>query len=488
VQAVGEKILQSSLQHLAAAIVMPNPPQPGAIPVVVFNALNWQRSGMVKLYLLTQPNSDWQVYTTTEQLLPAEFDQSTVQFWATDIPANGYALFWLVSQNRPPEFVLPPTTFVLENQHLQATINPVTGALGQLRDKHQDRELLNGDGNQLQFFKDQGQYWDAWNIDPDYVSHPLPGAELQSIRWLSAAPLEQRLEVVSRFQSSRFCQIYTLAADSPYLKVETWVNWQEQHVLVKAAFPLQITANAATYETLCAAIERPTLPNPEPLDLRQAAKWEVPALRWADLTGVDADGQTWGLSVLNDCKYGYDASPNCLRLTLLRGSVWPDPEADTGEHHFCYALYPHADSWQAAQTVRLGYEFNHALQPVLAGSPAPNANLPPRGSFFTLDHQGADHSADDSLVLMAFKQAERAMGAVNFSQNPTPSDWIVRCYESQGQPSQLHWQSQLLDLVPQAAVDILETPLANDAGQPDSLNPLPVSPWRVVSLRLQPKL
>ena len=109
----------------------------------------------------------------------------------------------------------------------------------------------------------------------------------------------------------------------------------------------------ATYEIPYGTIERPTTRN----NSWEKAKFEVPALRWADL----GDGQH-GFSLINESKYGYDAEGNVLRLSLLRSPKWPDPNADRGHHHFSYALYPHAGDWKQALTVRHGYEFNYRLK------------------------------------------------------------------------------------------------------------------------------
>ena len=121
-------------------------------------------------------------------------------------------------------------------------------------------------------------------------------------------------------------------------------------MLLKAAFPLAATSDAATYEIPYGTIARPTTRN----NSFEKAKFEVPALRWADL----GDGQH-GFSLLNNSKYGYDAVGNFLRLTLLRSPTWPDPDADRHEHHFVYGLYPHGGDWKQAHTIQRGYEFNY---------------------------------------------------------------------------------------------------------------------------------
>ena len=91
------------------------------------------------------------------------------------------------------------------------------------------------------------------------------------------------------------------------------------------------------------AVERPTHRNTS----WDEEKFEVAAQRWADLSETG-----YGVSLLNDCKYGYDIRDNVMRITLLRGTTTPDPNADEGPHAFTYALLPHAGNWTEADTVR----------------------------------------------------------------------------------------------------------------------------------------
>ncbi len=320
IQQTGTKILQESLQAIASHITLPQPPKPNSLPIFIFNSLNWQRSEVVSITLPAPATTtqQWQIYDTSGQLLISQLSQpSTLLFLAPEIPPIGYRLFWLSPSS--PTLDEPKATspqWVLENEFLRVIINPETGDLSSVFDKTYQREVLNGAGNQLQAFKDSGQYWDAWNIDPNYTQHPLPATNLQSIEWVEQGVVENRLRVVRQLGNSEFCQDYILQAGSPVLKISSKVNWQENQVLLKAAFPLNIEADFATYEIPCSAIRRTTKPqNPA-----EQAKWELPALRWADLTSETNEG-LYGISLLNDCKYGYDAKPNQLRLTLLRSST-----------------------------------------------------------------------------------------------------------------------------------------------------------------------
>lgn len=457
------KHLQEALTAIATSINLPNPPAATSQPVVVFNALNWQRSELVWIQL-PETNQNWQITTIGGKTLPIQIDTEdcTKLGFVADVLAIGYQLFWLTPVTQPlsvPPDCIPsaPKTWVLENTYIRVEVNERTGGLDQIFDKDSQRHVLSGPGNQLQFFTDKGQYWDAWNIDPDYENHALPGATLDTITWLSWGPLQQRLRVQYSFGDSQFCQDYVLDTDSPCLKIETTVNWRESQVLVKAAFPLTVTADDATYEIPCGAIQRPTLPNPK-LSPHDQTKWEVPALHWADLTEQSQDDQAYGVSLLNDCKYGYDAQPGQLRLTLLRSPNWPDPGCDRGHHQFTYAIYPHSGSWQAARTIHQGYQLNRPLRSIVL----PTANqkhkrLLPQAQF--LD------GGPDNLVLMALKQAENH-----------PNQWIMRWYECQGESATLTFHNHL-HLYLQQPVDLLEQPVS--VTQQDLC-----SPWKITSYLL----
>lgn len=465
-------VLQASLQAIAAHIQLPDPPHLDAQPIVVFNPLNWTRSQVASMPLPADPDSTWQVYDQSGQPVVSQLTTHdpqgqtipTLLFWTEDIPSVGYRVFWLSGCDADPEKIPSDQSdrdWVLENAALRVTIDPQTGDLSQVWDKVAQREVLSGVRNQLQAFQDQGQYWDAWNIDPNYAQHPLPPAQLTSIQWLDRGTLQQRVRVIRQLEQSEFRQDYLLEADSPILKIVTQVDWQERHVMVKAAFPLAVEAEKATYEMPFGAVARPT----NPTEPRDKAKWEVPALHWADL-GTD----DYGVSLLNDCKYGYDAQPNQLRLTLLRSSTWPDPEADRGLHQFTYALYPHAGTWQTAHTVRRGYELNIPLQVVhlneLRSPQSSTATLPPTGQFLNLQ--------SDNLILSAFKQSE-----------DDPQQWILRCYETHGQPATLNLKSDL-DLAIAHPVNLLEQAidLHPDSPTSNSSGPIAIAPWKVVSLKI----
>jgi alpha-mannosidase len=180
----------------------------------------------------------------------------------------------------------------------------------------------------------------------------------------------------------------------------------------------------ATFEIPYGSIERPTTRRtPE-----EKAKFEVPALRWADLS--DASG---GLSLLNDSKYGHDGRGNVLRISLLRSPKWPDPQADRGQHEFTYALYPHAGSWRDAGTVRQGHELNTPLVAVVTTAhPGP---LPATQSFVTVDTPNVVLTAlkkaedDDALIIRFYEFAGREANVVLKLTRPIARAWKTNLLE-----------------------------------------------------------
>jgi alpha-mannosidase len=486
------EILLKSLDAISAQISLPSPPRPDAQPILIFNTLNWSRSEVVAVPLPDSAAEAWQIYDLSRRRLVSQIvrgdrrqSHSTLLFWANNLPAVGYQVFWLchedaqtvdnasaspetdkktdlskltygIAQKNPPcqETHFAAAEIILENEFIRATVDGKTGNLSSIWDKVNNREVLNAaGGNQLQAFQDSGQYWDAWNIDPNYEKHQLPAPTLKDISWVEEGELRQSLRVVRQIGKSEFCQDYIVEIGSPLLKIKTVADWQESHVLVKAAFGLNVEADFATCEIPAGAIDRTTKPQTP----AEKAKWEVPILRWTDISN-----DRFGVSLLNDCKYGCDLQPNQIRLTLLRGSTWPDEQADVGVSEFTCAVYPHSGNWQDAGTVRQGYELNLPLLVKVLPKLEENDHktLPAVGKFLDL--------SAENLVLMAFKQSEDDSNV-----------WILRCYECHGEEAKLELKSDW-GLAISHPVDLLEQPI-NLPQKSDDGRSFRISPWKIAS-------
>jgi alpha-mannosidase len=370
----------------------------GGVPVMTVNPLAWSRTDLAtfEVQMPTAPKAG--ISVLDPQGRPLRFqeiskDSSTHTYRllveVKDVPSLGYEVLHVVPGGNSASTDLRANGLTLENSLLRVTVDRVTGCIKSLYDKRTKFESIaaGGCGNELQAFKDTPKDYDAWNIDVDFEKQVTMLDKADSVELVEKGPVRATIRVTRAWQNSKFVQDVSLYAGLDRVDLTNNIDWHETHVLLKAAFPLAASGPQATYEIPYGSIERPTTRN----NSWEAAKFEVPALRWADL----GDGQH-GLSLINESKYGYDAKGNVLRLSLLRSPTWPDPEADRGHHQFSYSLYPHSGDWKQALTVRRGYEFNYPLRAFQVESH--EGSLPPQHSFVVV--------AGDNVVLTALKKTE----------------------------------------------------------------------------------
>jgi alpha-mannosidase len=382
------------------------------VPVVVYNPLGWTRSGdvWVNLRVPNATNGDLAAdsyalegNSAAHKLAWVESknkssEMATLKVYAGNVPAFGFKTLWVDPSNRSLHGSSGPNSPKLKNEFLEVQVDQATGCMTSIRSLTGYEFLALGScGNLLQLFKDTPKQYDAWNVDPGTLDvSPMTIDKADSVESLMGSDGSTAIRVTSHWQSSKFVQTITLDGDQ--IDIDNDIDWHEKHVLLKAAFPLAVTSDFATFEIPYGTIERPTTRN----NSFEKAQFEVPAMRWADLSGTGTDGKVHGSSILNQDKYGYDAVGNVLRITLLRSPTWPDPDADQGEHHFHYALYPHAGTWKDALTVRHGWEYDYPLLAVVTTAHA--GSLPAEHSFASV--------SPDNVVLTAVKKAEDANGLI----------------------------------------------------------------------------
>ncbi len=435
--------------------------QGNGIPVVVYNPLGWDHSGEVSVHVQgAKPVTTASGAQVIESSTDPKTGVSDVKLHVLHVPAFGYKVVWVGAGNHvkqgeesTAEAKESGDSITLENGTLRLIVDKQSGCITSLSDKHSGYETLakGACGNQLQFFKDTPKDYDAWNIDPGTLdTAPMTIDHADSVELIKTA--EPGIRVTRHWQDSKFVQTFSLAADGDQVDVDNQIDWHESHILLKVAMPLAASSNFATYEIPYGTIDRPTTRN----NSWEKAQFEVPAQRWADL----GDGKH-GLSLINDSKFGYDAVGNLLRLTLLRSPKWPDPDADMGQHHFHYALYPHAGTWKDALSVRHGWEYNYPLTAV-ATTTHPGS-LPAEHSF-------ASASAEN-FVLTAVKKAEDAKGL------------IFRGYEWAGKDSTVEFH------VPPGAAgatvtNMMETPEGSPLSVTGDVVSAPIHPYEILTIRV----
>jgi alpha-mannosidase len=436
----------------------------GGVPVLVMNPLAWDRSDVLEtsVQMPEAPKGGISVLDAQGKPLPAQVlstDAKTNTYHllieVKNAPSLGYEVLHVVPGARPAETDLEASGLTLENSLLRVVVDPRTGCITNLYDKrtHYESIAAGACGNELVAFQDTPKQWDAWNIDADFDKVFTKRDMADSVHLVERGPLRAAIRIVRTWQNSKVVQEIRLYAGLDRVDIVNDVDWHETHVLLKAAFPLASTSGEATFEIPYGSIERPTTRD----NSWEAAKFEVPALRWADLGDCDH-----GFSLLNESKYGYDAKGNVLRISLLRSPTWPDPNADRGHHHFSYSLYPHAGDWKKALTVRRGYEFNYKLKAVQVE--AHGGLLPHTHSFVGVNQE--------NVVVTAMKKTEDGNGL------------LLRFYEWAGKRSEVELT------VPSGATGATLTNLMEQTeGSPLAVTgnnkvTVPVHPYEIVSVRL----
>ena len=309
-------------------------------------------------------------------------------------------------------------------------------------------------GNLLQLHPDYPNFFDAWDIDAWYRHKVVDLADVDAIDVTESGPVRSAIRVRRSFGASTITQTLSLTAGSPLLRVDNEIDWHETNRLLKVAFPVAVKSQRATYEIQYGHVERPTHANTS----WEAARFEVCAHKWADLSEPG-----YGVALLNDCKYGYDITDAGMRLSLLRATTWPDPEADRGSHRFAYGLLPHPGDLREAGVVDAGYEFNVPLRVVVTdahtGDGAATSSL-------------AEVDAPNACIEVV-KQADDGSGAT-----------IVRLYEAWGSRGPVT-VTVIGGLRRAARTDLLERELGPVEFDGASAR-IDLRPFEIVTLRLEP--
>jgi alpha-mannosidase len=349
---IGNEYLDQAMQKICTKL---NPVGSESL-LAVFNPLSWTRTDMVRMPCV-ENFKHFEIVDKAGRSIPYQLihDEKEILLFLTDIPSMGYALFKIKSVNSPQSFSskLFISKHKLENQFFRMTLSG-EGLIEEIYDKRYGRSIIKEDGlgNVLQVFEDRPVTNDAWDIDIFYQDKCKELREADQIEIKEQGPIRGGIQVTRKYLDSTITQHIYIYDQIPRIDFYTEIDWQQHQTLLKTAFPLNIHNNKATYEIPFGTIERPTHWNTD----WDRGRFEVPAQKWADVSEGD-----YGMSLINDCKYGYDIKDSIMRLTLLKSAVDPDPNADIGHHEFCYTLYPHTGDWRDGGTVRMAYQFNYPL-------------------------------------------------------------------------------------------------------------------------------
>ncbi len=339
----------------------------------------------------------------------------------------------------------------LENACLRVELDN-NGDITRIYDKQNQREVVPESQKAGEFlaFEDRPNNWDAWDVDIFYDDKVYYAAPAVSISVIEQGPLRVAIKIERSILNSNYTQKISLCGHSARLDINTEINWQEKHTLLKAAFPVEVFTPVANYEIQWGQVQRPTHRNTS----WDWARFETCAQKWVDLSEGD-----YGVSLLNDCKYGHDIQGNVMRVSLLRSPTQPDPHADEGVHTFTISVLPHTGQL-AETTISEGYALNN---PLFAKRITPQSD----SGATQLEAVSVNRP---NVVIETVKQAEDDSGI------------IVRLYESQRQRGQVKLTSGL-DIVKAERTNLLEAP-QESLQLEDNQVIFNIKPFEIVTLKL----
>ncbi|MDO4510954.1 MAG: glycoside hydrolase family 38 C-terminal domain-containing protein [Bacteroidales bacterium] len=390
--------------------------QVSGTPVVLYNPSSAMASEAVEAEIATAKAVKGVTVTNEQgkrvkaQVVSSEAGKTRIVIDAT-VPALGYAVY---------DVRTTAGTFATATSQANAIENSVyslrldaNGDICSLIDKRCGKQLV-AEGKALRlalFTSNMSTNWPAWEIrkkEIDKEPQSITGAEIALVE---NGAMRKALKVTRKFGNSAITQYIRLyeGAQADRIDISCDVDWQEKNALLKAEFPLSVSNPNATYDLGIGAVERGN---------NTDLAYEVFAHQWTDLTNADG---SYGVAVLNDCKYGCDKpADNTIRLTLLhtpgvKGNYQYQGVQDHGRHHFTYSIVGHSGSYQDAGVVAKAEALNQGIKAFVA--PKHKGDLGKAYSFAS--------SSNPNVVLKALKKAEDCA-----------DEYVVRFFETSGKGEQ----------------------------------------------------
>lgn len=274
------------------------------------------------------------------------------------------------------------------------------GQFTSIYDKAADREIIpeGKTANQIVTYEDRPHNFDAWDINNYYTEKSWEVNEVSKAEILEDGPVRACIRIERAYLDSKIAQYLYFYKDLYRIDIRNEIDWKEEQILVRDYFPVDIHTEEAVFEIQYGNVKRATHSN----TMWDFAKFEVCSHKWLDVSETG-----YGVSILNDCKYGCSVKDGVIGLTMLKSALYPNPEADKEHHTFWYSICPHEDDFRAGHTVEKAYLFNNPLTAVVKQNAG--GSLPQNYSYVTADAQNA--------VIETVKQAERS------------EDTVIRLYE-----------------------------------------------------------
>lgn len=434
-----------------------------AEPILIYNQKPWTRSETVYAKVWNKQLEDECVVVrdaTGKEIKGQVIERglywghsfTTVAFRAEDVPATGYKVYAIDSTIKPVEAngarisamlgdiwgikTPSPEPKIMENEFLKVEIDLASGAICSLIDKQTGREFV-PEGELLgllEICQEAPHDGAAWVIgQTPTVTRLTSGSDTDILR---NGPNRVAIISTRKHNNTQIALEIGLNAGSRMVDFKLTTRWLEIGTpetgvpMLRVAFPVKLNDGTPTYEI------------PFGIQTRKQSTQEIPALKWADVSDDES-----GLTLVNNCKYGYSCDKNVLRLTLLRATYEPDPLADITDHEIRFGVVPHEGTLNAADAVRAGEEFNTPM--AIMSATVQKGDLPSEMSFVEV--------LTPNVFLSTIKRAENSDALV------------IRMFETEGRDTtaKIKINSLIRPGAEAMETDILEHPLSVNTARMD---------------------
>ena len=319
--------------------------------IIVFNPNSFIYDGLTQLNNLDKDK----LATYVNKYNTQKIGENSILIKASNIPSKGYSI--IDSNEKISNKLLFVSKNRIENDYFTIEFNS-KGQFSSIFDKRENRELLKNEqfGNVLISYEDRPHNYDAWDLNTYYDEKKWEIDNVDTWEILEEGPLRVCIKISRKYLDSYISQYIYAYRDIDRIDIKNTIDWKEHQIFLKTWFPLDIHTNEATFEIQYGNVKRNTHNNTS----WDYAQFEVCHHKWLDVSDAG-----FGVSFLNDCKYGCSVKDSNVSLSMLKSGIYPNPIADQEYHEFTYSIYSHKNGWRNSDTIKNAYEINNPVIPII---------------------------------------------------------------------------------------------------------------------------
>jgi len=383
------------------------------IPLVIYNPHSWPVSQFVNAEInFVKPVANFDILERDGKPVPFTVKEKsedglkfTVTVDAREIPPLGYKLLEVVDKVTDVQVTdLKTGNNEIENNYY--VVRWDEKGLSSIYSKKMNREMLKEHGNTLLLSEDFGSTWSMDLTGNEFLPQSLTKPEI-----VYSSPIKTVVQWEDYFHSSKFVRYMTVKADCEQIDFEMEIDWHDHEKLLRVVFPARIDEGQAYYDQPYGYVKR------------EGTSIESPAQKW-----IDYSNQDFGISLLNNGKYGFTINDGVLTMSVVRGAREMDPRMDEGKHSFKYAIIAHQSGWREADIPLKAWQFNQPLiakqenkhRGNLSAWKYSEQSFPAEKSFYSID--------SDHVIISSLKVKQDAYN---------PYEIILRIVETEGEDEEV---------------------------------------------------